>query len=109
MHHPPCDIGIPDADRLKLAEAEAFAEVLAGASKIRHIFFGHVHRAVFVHWRGIPCSAIPGTNHQLPLVRNSVGTVFSREPAAYGVILIEDEQTTVHIDSFLYRSPVPEM
>lgn len=109
MHHPPCDIGIPHLDRIKLAEAEAFAEVLAGARNIRHIFFGHVHRTVFVHWRGLPCSAIPGTNHQVPLVRDSVGTAYSREPAAYGVILLEHGQTTVHIDTCLDRFPVPGM
>jgi len=109
MHHPPCDIGLPYLDRIKLAEAESFAGVLERARDLRHIFFGHVHRAVFTRWRGIALSAIPGTNHQVPLVRDSVDTAYSREPAAYGVILIDGDRTTVHVDACLDRAPVPGM
>ena len=65
MHHPPFDVGVPRMDRIKLDEAEAFAELLSGHD-VRHIFFGHVHRAVYVNWRGIPCTALPGTSLQVP-------------------------------------------
>lgn len=112
MHHPPCDVGIPRLDRIKLDEADAFAEVLEAARKngvgsIRHIFFGHVHRGAYVNWRGIPCTALPGTNHQVPLVGESVDSPFSREPAAYAVVLLDDGQTTVHFDACLDRFPAP--
>lgn len=105
MHHPPFDIGIPYMDRVKLEEPEAFAEILEGRKNIAHIFFGHVHRAAFINWRGIPCTCSPGTNHQVPLNRDSVGTNYSVEPPMYGVVLIEDDRTMVHFDACLDRAP----
>ena len=102
MHHPPFDIGIPYMDRIKLEDAAPFAEIVADHD-VRHIFFGHVHRACFLSWRGIPCNAIPAINHQVPLVRESTGTAYSVEPPMYGVILIDPDQTTVHLDAFLDR------
>lgn len=104
MHHPPFDIGIAYMDRIKLEDHAAFAEIIAGHD-VRHIFFGHVHRPVFVTWRGIACNALPGTNHQVPLSRADLGTSYSIEPPMYGVVLIEEEQTTVHLDACLDRAP----
>ena len=106
MHHPPCDVGVPYMDRIKLDEADAFAEIVAGRSNIRHIFFGHVHRAAYLNWRGITCTTLPGTSHQVPLVRDSVGTHYSVEPAMYGVVEIDDLQTTVHFEACLDRMPI---
>lgn len=105
MHHPPFNVGLPYMDRIKLEEPEAFAEVLASHDNIRHIFFGHVHRAAYVNWRGIPCTCLPGTNHQIPIDRESIGTPYSVEPPMYGIVLIEDDQTTVHFDACLDRGP----
>ena len=105
MHHPPFDIGIPYMDRIKLEEPEAFADIVEAHANIRHIFFGHVHRAAFIHWRGIPCTCLPGTNHQIPLNRESVGTPYSVEPPMYGVVLIEDDKTIVHFEPCLDRAP----
>ncbi len=106
MHHPPFDIGLPYMDRIKLEEPRAFAEVLAGHSNIRHIFFGHVHRAAYVNWRGISCTCLPGANHQVPLNRESVETPYSAEPPMYGVVLIENAKTVVHFEACLDRGPV---
>lgn len=106
MHHPPFDVGLPYMDRIKLEEPEAFAEVISSHPDIRHIFFGHVHRAAFINWRGIPCTCLPGTNHQVPLKRESVGgTPYSVEPPMYGVVLIGEDQTTVHFEACLDRAP----
>lgn len=105
MHHPPFDIGIPYMDRIKLEEPEAFADILSGRDNIAHIFFGHVHRAAFVNWRGISCTCLPGTSHQIPLRRESVGTSYSVEPPMYGVVLIDEDQTVVHFDACLDRAP----
>ena len=66
MHHPPFDIGVPCMDRIKLADDAAFAEAVAGADNIKHLFFGHVHRPVSGSWRGIPFSALRSTAHQVP-------------------------------------------
>lgn len=104
MHHPPFDVGIPFMDRIKLDEAEEFGRIVAGRA-IRHIFFGHIHRPCFVSWQGIPCNALPGTSHQVPLSREHVGTAYSVEPAMIGIVLIEGERTVVHLDACLDRAP----
>ena len=109
MHHPPFDIGIGRMDRIKLEEAEAFAEIVArpdARHEIRHIFFGHVHRPVYLSWRGIPCTALPGTSHQIPLVEAAAGP-FTVEPPMYAAVLIRDGEVVVHMDAPLDRHPVP--
>ena len=102
MHHPPMDIGIGYMDRIKLEEAEAFGELIAGHD-VRHIFFGHIHRAAYVNWRGIPCTALPGTNHQVPLDNAALGTRYSFEPTMYGVVTISGPDVIVHMDACLDR------
>lgn len=102
MHHPPFDIGHPLMDLIKLDDAEGFAALLKGHD-IRHIFFGHAHRTISGQWRGIPFSALPSLNHQLPLVGGSVPTVYSDEPPMYAVVLLEEDRTIVHSDAFLDR------
>ncbi|MDA7948050.1 MAG: phosphodiesterase [Hyphomicrobiaceae bacterium] len=106
MHHPPFDVGISYMDRIKLEEPKKFADVLSAHGDVRHIFFGHIHRAAMLSWRGIPCTSLPGTNHQVPLISESVGGVYSVEPPMYGVILIDGDQTIVHFEACLDRSPV---
>jgi 3',5'-cyclic AMP phosphodiesterase CpdA len=106
MHHPPFDIGVPHMDRIKLNEAEAFGDLISNHKNIRHIFFGHVHRPVFLTWRGITCSACPGINHQMPLVGRAVSTKFSVEPPMYAVIEIENGDIRINLDAFLDRHPV---
>jgi 3',5'-cyclic-AMP phosphodiesterase len=103
MHHPPFDIGHDLMDCIKLDDAEGFAGLLEGHN-IRHIFFGHAHRTISGQWRGIPFSALPSLNHQLPLVGQSITTVYSDEPPMYAVVLIEGDRTIVHADAFLHRT-----
>ncbi|MDP9137766.1 MAG: phosphodiesterase [Pseudomonadota bacterium] len=104
MHHPPFDIEHRLMDRIGLQEADRFAEAI-GDVPIRHIFFGHAHRPISGQWRGIAFSAIPGTCHQLPLVGQSLPTVYSHEPAMYAVIHLSADRTIVHSDAFLDRKP----
>jgi 3',5'-cyclic AMP phosphodiesterase CpdA len=104
MHHPPFPIAHPLMDLIMLDEPEAFAALIA-RHDIRHIFFGHGHRAVSGTWRGISYSALPSLNHQLPLVGGSVETVYSVEPPAYAVVHILEDQIVIHNDCFLDRHP----
>jgi Icc protein len=53
-------------DRIAMAEAAAFTEVVTPyRARIRHVFFGHVHRPISGSWLGIPFSTLRGTNHQV--------------------------------------------
>lgn len=102
MHHPPFPVGLPSMDRMRLADPAHFVAAISGHANVRHIFFGHVHRPVSGSWRGIAFSALPSTAHQVALDFATVSPVpKSREPPAYGVILLEPEQTVVHVSAFL--------
>ena len=106
MHHPPFDVGVPYMDRIKLDEAEAFGDLISSHKNVRHIFVGHVHRPVFLTWRGITCSACPGINHQVPLVGRAVSTNYSIEPPMYAVIEVENGDIRINLDAFLDRLSV---
>lgn len=107
MHHPPFDISIPYLDRIKLEDHEAFAGLVSGYDNIRHIFYGHVHRPGYVNWQGIPCTSLPAINHQIPLSRDAVaGKPYSDEPPMYAVVLIDENQVTIHFDAYDHRRQV---
>lgn len=103
MHHPPFQIGIPSLDRIRLIDdADQIHAMLEPYKNIKHIFFGHVHRPVAGSWCGIPFSIIRGTNHQVPYDLDALEKVpKSHEPPAYGIILIEADQTIVHFHDYL--------
>ncbi len=105
MHHPPFDVGIAALDRIGLRQAAAFKDVVARhAAKIRHLFYGHLHRPISGSWLGIPTSTLRGTNHQvwLDLRQDSADTLFSHEEPAYAVVLVDDERVVVHSHDYLY-------
>ncbi len=93
MHHPPFDIEHPLMDVIKLMEPDGFSAAIEGFP-VRHLFFGHAHRPISGQWRGIGFSTIPGTCHQLPLVGESLPTVFSDEPAMYAVAHLFPDRTS---------------
>ncbi|MFT5507320.1 MAG: Icc protein [Hyphomicrobiaceae bacterium] len=107
MHHPPFDVGVSHMDPIKLDDPEAFVEAIGAGANIRHIFFGHVHRAGYFNWRGIPCTSLPGTNHQVSMSPESVGTTYSSEPPMYGIVSLHGEQINILFDACLDRSPIP--
>jgi Icc protein len=106
MHHPPFNIGLPYVDNIKLIDAEGFTEALATGQNICHIFFGHVHRMTYVNWRGFSFTSLSSVNHQIPLVAASVNAEYCREPPAYGVIHLSEDQMTVNFNTFLQRDPL---
>lgn len=103
MHHPPFKTGIASMDRIMLQDAEAFYDIVAPhKARIRHLFFGHVHRAIFGNWRGISYSCMRGLNHQVALELNGAADRIAAnfEPPAYGVVTLSDDQVTVHFHDF---------
>lgn len=108
MHHPSFPIGIPSMDRISLIDTAAFELALQGqAHKVRHLFFGHIHRPIFGSWRGMPFSTIRGTNHQLVLDLQPRDNILGvNDPAQYAVVLLGDDQVTVHPHDFGRHTPV---
>ena len=106
MHHPPFDVGIQSVDKIKLRQSSQIARQLQQHGNVRHIFYGHVHRAISGSWQGIPTFALPSTNHQVGLLLDpSDEMVGTHEPPAYGVVLIDDETVIVHQKYFADQSP----
>lgn len=96
MHHPPFDIGMPPLDGVKLADALAFADVLARHGNVRHIFAGHVHRLCSGSWNGITTSTGRGTNHQTAPLFGAKDFAVGFEAPAYNVILVDGPDIVVH-------------
>ena len=106
LHHPPFDIGIRALDESRLPEGDRLARQIAAHGGVRFMFYGHVHRPVWGSWRGIPTSALPGTNHQVGLTLGGTGEMIgTHERPAYGVVLIEDSCVNVHLRDFIDDSP----
>jgi Icc protein len=102
IHHPPCKVGIPAMDRISLIDPEPLRDaVMPERHKVRHLFFGHLHRPIAGSWMGIPLSTLRGTNHQVALqFDDSQKVPGSHEPAQYGVVLTDAESTIVHLHDF---------
>lgn len=106
IHHPPFPIGLPAMDRISLRAPELLRQaVLPHRAKLRHLFFGHLHRPIAGSWLGIPISTVRATNHQVALDLSAVAAVpGSFEPAQYAVVLASDDATIVHLHDFADRS-----
>ncbi|MGH8672589.1 MAG: phosphodiesterase [Burkholderiales bacterium] len=102
MHHPPFPIGIKEMDAINLRDTQRFFAVIeAYRERIRHIFFGHVHRPVAGAWRGIGFSAVRGTNHQVALDFEADCVKACLEPPAYAIALLDGQSSVVHYHDFL--------
>ncbi|MCJ8337421.1 MAG: phosphodiesterase [Pseudomonadales bacterium] len=106
MHHPPFDVGIPYLDKIGLVQKEEFENTITPyKSRIRQIFFGHVHRPIHGEWLGIPFSTLRGTNHQVWLnmpFQEDHQLEYSYEAPCYGVVLIDAQKTLIHTHEYMY-------
>jgi 3',5'-cyclic-AMP phosphodiesterase len=106
MHHPPFPVGVHAMDEIALKQSAEFAEVIAPyRARIRHLFFGHVHRPISGSFGTIPFSTLRGTNHQVWFELDpNAEHLASHEPPAYGVVLVDRETLVVHAHDFLDAS-----
>lgn len=107
MHHPPFPVGIKRLDSANLRDPAALARVVdPHVGRIRHLFFGHLHRPLAGSWRGIPFSTLRGTSHQVALDMVIADKLpGSHEPPAYAVVLLSDDAVVVHTHDYLDASP----
>jgi 3',5'-cyclic-AMP phosphodiesterase len=106
MHHPPFPVGIASMDSIALRDASWLRRAIEPhRRRVRHLFFGHLHRPLAGSWLGIPVSTVRGTNHQVALDLGTAPKVpGSHEPPQYAVVLTSPEQTVVHMHDFLDTS-----
>ncbi|QPF90819.1 phosphodiesterase [Bradyrhizobium commune] len=101
MHHPPLPVHFRPMDEIMLDDGAAFGTVLDG-HRIRHLFFGHVHRPIAGSWRSIPFSTLRGLNHQSWLDFSvKRGIPCSMEPPAYAIAFLNADAVVVHTHDFL--------
>jgi Icc protein len=88
IHHPPFDTGITGMDKIKLAQGDAFLDLLAGYGNL-HLICGHIHRTMSGSSRGVPWSVFKSPCHQGLLEFDSPNAhLSSNEPGAYGLALL---------------------
>lgn len=66
LHHPPVALGLPMLDPDRLEDGEALMQLLQHYPLVKHILFGHVHRPVTGHHRGLPYTSIRSVLYQAP-------------------------------------------
>src|SRR5262245_62560638 len=94
-------------DQITLADPARFmAVVRPHRARIRHLFFGHLHRPVSGSWLGIPFSTLRGTNHQVCFeLSPKAAHLTCHEPPAYAVVLISEDTVVIHTHDYLDASP----
>ena len=92
-------------DQYALQDSQNFYALLQPhRSRIRHMFFGHLHRPIGGSWHGIPFSVVRSPNHQLALdMHTSPEVPGCQESPGYGVVLIDESAVVVHHHDFLYQ------
>ncbi len=96
IHHPPFDTGILGMDQIKLADGDAFLDLLARHGNL-HLICGHIHRTMSGSTRGVPWSMFKSPCHQ-GLLEFGVPNAHlsSDEPGAYGLALLMGDGIVVH-------------
>ncbi|WP_375779158.1 metallophosphoesterase [Bradyrhizobium sp. ma5] len=97
MHHAPVRVGLKRLDHIALQGEDEFWHVIAPfKSRIRHMFFGHMHRNVAGSWRGIPFTVAAGLTHQVMLdFQTDIVRHIEVEPY-FSVILVNGRDVVVH-------------
>lgn len=103
MHHPPMDLGLPMLDPLKMQNGDEFLDLIAGYDNVKHLFMGHVHRAISGTVRGIPFSTMNAVSFQAPAPRpdwswDSLKS--NNEAPGFGVLNIENADVNIKYTQF---------
>jgi 3',5'-cyclic-AMP phosphodiesterase len=67
LHHPPFKAGIWHMDRQNLLNASELASIVKRHPRVQLIGTGHVHRATFTMFAGVPTTICPAPNHAVDL------------------------------------------
>lgn len=95
-------------DRIRLAEPEAFVEVLKAHGDIRQVIAGHVHYTSTAIWHGIPFTTLAGSHYNVTVPLSGSERKIDRlwGPSQLAVVLCDAHQTLVHFENYLDANPV---
>ena len=97
LHHPPVAVGVPAADAIRLADADALAEVIGRHPHVVRVAAGHLHRAVTTASpaRCSPWRRAPGCRRSLTMTDDEqIGLV--DEPTAFLLHRVADGGCVTH-------------
>lgn len=84
LHHPPFACGIAHMDRIRCADGDRLAAVIARHPEVERVICGHVHRSIQIRFAGTIASICPGTAHQVTLDLRPEGPAsFRMEPPSF--------------------------
>lgn len=96
LHHPPCDLGVPALDRLRLLDCAGLEARLRMRRAPTHLFCGHVHRNAAGRWAGHGFATLKSLHRQIALDMTGTKLAYSDEPPGFAVILVEGDDIVVH-------------
>lgn len=98
LHHPPVAVGLPAADAIRLADADALAAVIARHPHVVRVAAGHLHRPVTSAFAGTVLTCAPSTWIQASLTMadgDEIGWV--AEPTGFLLHRVADGGCVTHI------------
>lgn len=108
MHHPPAPLGFPGMDRIRLRNGAQVVSLLTEHGA-RQLICAHVHRTIMGNIGGLPVALLKSTCHQMPMDLLSASSALSvDEPAAYGVLLLGEDQVTLLPEDVGLPDAVPQ-
>ncbi len=102
LHHPPMAVGIDHMDVQKLLNDEALWEVIKQHQQVKGLVAGHLHRAIYATWHGLPVWVGPSHSHAVTLDLTPNGpSSFSLEPPAIQLFKLDEGSITSYISYIL--------
>ncbi|MFU8852693.1 phosphodiesterase [Micromonospora sp. SL1-18] len=97
LHHPPVPVGMAAMDAIRLADADAFAAVIARHPHVVRVAAGHLHRPVTSAFAGTVLTTAPSTWVQVSLTMTDepeIGLV--AEPTAFLLHRVDGDGCVTH-------------
>jgi Icc protein len=107
LHHPPFDTGISWLDKVKLANADGFWEIIPPfAQNILGVFSAHLHLQHTCTRRGVLVAGCPAVSWQFSGNADSARAALSSEPPGFNLIDVHDRRLAVRTVRFPLPRPV---
>lgn len=108
VHHPPMALGLPAQDTENMTDGPGFLDLVQAHPATRHLFIGHVHRAVTGSVRGIPFATMRSVLFQAPPPRPTWDwSTFKpgQEAPCIGVVFLSEGDVTIQIEEIIRQHP----